>query len=74
MEWKHDGSSAPYKGWTISYPLGFKEFLTTHGIKQVFDESGELGKTPDGRIVKMKEIIFVCPSKDIAALLKLSYL
>jgi hypothetical protein len=74
MEWVQRTGYKGRDGWTITYPEGFKEFCKLHGIKHELVETEKFAKTPDGRVVKKKEIVFTCPNKDVATLLKLSYL
>ena len=74
MQWVQRPGYKGRDGWTSSYPDGFKEFIKLHGIKHELEETEERVMTPDGRVVKKQELVFTCPNKDVATLLKLSYL
>lgn len=57
-----------------TWPEYLTDFIRDHGINHTRVGNGQYAKTPDGRAVEMKDILFHFPSKDIAALFKLSYL
>lgn len=57
-----------------TWPQDCLDFIREQKIRYRLVGNGKLARTPDGRTVEMKDIIFLFPSKDIAALFKLSYL
>lgn len=57
-----------------TWPQDVVEFNRLNGVRYVLIGNGKFAKTPDGRVVEMKDIHFRFPSKDIAALFKISFL
>lgn len=57
-----------------TWPQNCLDFMKEQGIRYKLEGNGKFARTPDGRTVEMKDIIFSFPSKDITALFKLSYL
>lgn len=57
-----------------TWPVDCLAFIKDNKITYKLKGNGNFAKTPDGRTVEMKDIIFIFPSKDLTALFKLSYL
>lgn len=57
-----------------TWPQAILEFNKTNSVTYTLVGNGDHARTPDGRLVEMKDIIFRFPNKGLAALFKLSYL
>lgn len=57
-----------------TWPQDCLDFFKDNKVTYALKGNGAYAKTPDGRTVEMKDITFSFPSKDIAALFKISYL
>lgn len=73
MVWTEIINDQGERRWKTNWPDGCVELLRSCGGSFRTELNGGSAITPDGRKVDTKDIIFTFPSKDLAALFKLSY-